>query len=175
MLKTLVKYTSIIILIASLIAILSVSTQPEQCALCEQESYHAPCVLNLSTGEVLELAVYDEYQIQAGRIKEQEGGFFTFLRGAGLIGYRDTANWMAQVSLPERTDIKKLMLFCKDCRHQLKKYGREDFILADFYTVGAPVLFMIQDGAEYKVRCYQILVNETDKFTITVYGRMQNG
>ena len=32
--------------------------EPERCSLCDDLSRHAPCIINLSTGEKLELDVY---------------------------------------------------------------------------------------------------------------------
>ena len=38
--------------------------EPERCSLCDDLSRHAPCIINLSTGEKLELDVYSQYDRQ---------------------------------------------------------------------------------------------------------------
>ena len=46
---------------------------PEQCALCgEGMPYHAPCLINLSTGQLGELKVYDSHPSLLGEIAPME-------------------------------------------------------------------------------------------------------
>ena len=44
--------------------------EPERCSLCDDLSRHAPCIINLSTGEKLELDVYEPHPFLVGEIAE---------------------------------------------------------------------------------------------------------
>lgn len=88
---------------------LVLTPEPEICALCGSGiPYHAPVLVNLSTGEIGEMRVYDpdprhRYELE----EEQSTGTFSFLHIAGLTGYRDTCNHSCCVTLPETDAVKR--------------------------------------------------------------------
>lgn len=50
------------------------SPEPEICAFCrngEGEKIHAPCIVNLSTGEVVELSVYEPHPTELGEVSTE--------------------------------------------------------------------------------------------------------
>ena len=78
--------------------------EPEQCSLCAGLPCHAPCIINLSTGEMLELAVYEPHPFIAGELaEEQQSETFSFVRGAGVEGYKLSAESII-VKVPMNAD-----------------------------------------------------------------------
>jgi len=65
--------------------------EPEQCALCElAHRCHAPALMNLATGEILEMRVYEPDPIRPWELaEEQRTGYFHISDGAGLRGWCD--------------------------------------------------------------------------------------
>ena len=134
--------------------------EPEVCALCGSGSgisYHAPVVVNLSTGESGELRVYDPDPYRRNEIAEKQStGTFSFLYVAGIMGYRiDPA------------------LFCHDCRALLADTATEGYVLADLYNSSDITIYAIKDGAKYTIRDYDISISaqeEPDGLSIHVTG-----
>lgn len=54
-----------------------VPVDSQDCSICGHLKCHAPCILNLATGEIGELELYMPHDTEAGEIaKEQLGGTF---------------------------------------------------------------------------------------------------
>ena len=57
-------------------------------SICDDLSRHGLCIINLSTGEKLELEIYEPHHFLVGEIaEEQPGGYFRFIRGATIEGH----------------------------------------------------------------------------------------
>lgn len=138
----------------------------ERCALCgngERLRYHAPCLVNLATGEVGELAVYDPDSMQQGEIAEtQRTGFMNFLMCAGVTALRDadTHTCRATLSAPEPLEPSH---FCADCRAALETVGTEGWVLADLYAEEEMQLYTVTAGAEYTIRDYTVSITQDGK------------
>ncbi len=155
------------------------SSEPEVCALCGNGSgmsYHAPVVVNLATGEVGELRVYDPDPHHRNEIaKEQSTGTFCFLSVAGLTGYRDTCDHTSHVTLPKE---KEWMLidpsyFCHSCRTLLADTATTGYAVVDLYDLDNIMVYAIEKGAEYTIRDYSVSIstqNELKCLSINVTG-----
>lgn len=79
------------VLLFSMTACSGVSApEPDRCSVCDYIPSHAPCLVNLNTGEVGEIALYEPHHTLVGEIaEEQRGGYFCFMSVAGLQGYLD--------------------------------------------------------------------------------------
>ena len=74
-----------VILILILARAILPAPEPERCAICDSIPFHAPALVNLATGEVGELAVYDPHPFKVAELNEyQQGGTFSFIYAAGL-------------------------------------------------------------------------------------------
>ena len=148
--------------------------EPESCSLCAGRRYHAPCLLNLSTGEVGELQVYDPKPEAIYEIAEhQQTGTFSFLSCADLTGWRDTDNHTAQVTVPKRRSRIAEKYFCANCRAILKEIADRGYVLLDLYDLGHIRAYSIHDGASYSVRDYSVdiyRVKEPDGLHVKVTG-----
>lgn len=84
------------------------ASEPERCALCDDLARHAPCIINLNTGEKVELNVYEPHPFLVGEIAdEQPGGYFSFVRGAGVEGYKLGAESVTITISMENDELEK--------------------------------------------------------------------
>ena len=159
-------------LIALLIALYAVlcfllnPPEPRLCALCDAYKRHAPCLVDLSTGEVGELAIYESHPELFGEIaEEQPGGKLVYRNCAGLRATADSGRQICVVTVPDNWCLLRKGAFCRDCRKLLSGFpGR--YVLADLYISGEPRVFPMEAGAQYEMRCYQVSVDEALNLTV---------
>lgn len=168
----------ILVILALFVGLVPRMAVPEDCALCTAESTHCPVLVNLSTGEIGNLMVYNLHNASPSRLaptEEQQTGTFSFLSCAGLIGYRDMACELVSIDIPEDADSPNRWMFCTNCWELVKRYPEERFLIADLYDPESPVLLPIVSGASYQMRCYTIVAEyneERARHTVTVYGEL---
>lgn len=170
--KYIIPIVAVILILILARAILP-APEPEHCAICDSIPYHAPALVNLSTGEVGELAVYEPHPFKAGELWEyQQGGTFSFLTVAGITGYRDTARWEAHISIPMEQNEYEEKYFCRSCRDKLHPFSQTGFVLADMRFPSEPVIYFIQGNTEILQDNYRIQmeVNDLNECDITVIG-----
>lgn len=172
------KYSIPILVLLLLLASVIGNLPPEQCVLCMDYPYHAPALLNLSTGEIGELTVYDPHPVKRKELSvEQTTGTFSFLYCAGLIGYRDTANRLCNIDIPIDSDKYDPSHFCATCRKRLSSYIDFGFVIVDTYESGDPVILPITDAIKYELRCYSISAVknfERNTYELTVVGLLES-
>ena len=155
-----------------IVALFCIHDSSDECCLCNSTPYHAPVLVNLSTGEILELAVYDTDPFRPGELaEEQQTGTFSFIRGAGASGYRERSKYV-KVAIPiESTRLDK-RYFCKECRTMLN--GCRGFVLADLRNTSDPIIYQLME-CEISFRCYEIDIRKAGKkYEIWITG-LQNG
>ena len=169
-----------IALIAVLILLSACGTEvpePERCSLCDDLSRHAPCIINLSTGEKLELDVYEPHPFLVGEIAEdQRGGYFSFVRGAGVEGYKLGAESVT-ITIPVKADRLDQQYFCNNCRELLADYRSQGYVLVDLKDTENPVVYAINADTKAAFRCYEISVQEIKedgKYEITIIGTLKD-
>ena len=170
--KYVIPIIAVILILVLALAILP-APEPERCAICDSIPYHAPCLVNLATGEVGELTVYEPHPFHAGEIWEyQQGGTFSFLTVAGITGYRDTARWEAHISIPVDPNEYEEQYFCFSCRNLLLPYSNTGFILANLQVPSEPDVFFIQKDSQITVGCYKISISQemSGEQHVTVMG-----
>lgn len=130
---------------------------PENCALCGGLKHHAPCLVNLSTGQVGELAIYEPHPTLVGEIaEEQTGGLFAFLPCAGLTAIQDGDSPSCSVEIPDSHKKLNSQYFCRTCRDLLE--SAKGYVLADLYDLKQIRVYSIEDGAEYDIRDYHVSI-----------------
>lgn len=161
-------------LLLSLVACSGVNApDPDRCSLCDYIPSHAPCLVNLNTGEVGEIALYEPHHTLVGEIaEEQRGGYFRFMSVADLQGYLDACVPEAHITVPDGIEKYKEKYFCSTCRELLKAYAHCGFVLADLRDHETPMIYPVEEGTEFEVRCYTVVITETDKggLDISVVG-----
>ena len=122
---------AVILILICMITILP-APNPKRCAICDSIPYHAPALVNLATGEVGELAVYDPHPFKVAELNDyQQGGTFSFIYAAGLNGYSDTANWETHITIPINENEYEEKFFCKSCRTLISSHTENGFLLLD--------------------------------------------
>lgn len=146
--------------------------EPDRCSLCADISMHALCIVNLNTGEKIELDIYEPHPFLVGEIAEdQPGGYFCFVRGAGVEGYKLAAESIV-LSVPATSGTINQRLFCTSCRRLLYKESASGYILADLKVPEEPVIYST-NATSFSVRCYSVSNQkntEDNEYTITVTG-----
>lgn len=147
--------------------------EPKRCSLCDDLSRHAPCVMDLSTGEKVELDIYEPHHTLVGEIaEEQRGGYFSFVRGAGVEGYKLGAESVT-VKVPQKAVPMEAKFFCQSCRKLLSNYSGH--VLIDLKDTENPVVYEIVPST-FSIRCYDICIKELDeeeKYEIYILGTLE--
>lgn len=172
----LVLLLAVAVLIAA--AVVWSNREIEHCSICEGLRRHAPCLVNLRTGEVGELELYEPHPFKVGELaEEQRGGYFCFMTAAGLRGTKTADPWGVDVNIPAGGKPMRKNLFCRECRKLLADVSDDGYALVDLYDRSAPVAFPIRDGAEYTLRCYTITVTSGENgsgYYLTVSGTLEH-
>lgn len=146
----------------------------EQCSLCAGTRYHAPCLIDLSTGQIGELPVYDPHPYLQGEIaEEQQTGTFSFFFCADIMGWRDTSTYTCHLTLPSESRSMDPTLFCQNCQTILGSFSHKGYALADLYHLNEIQLYPIYDGANYIIRDYAVSVsfnNNSKDLSVDVVG-----
>lgn len=151
---------------------LVLTPEPEICVLCGGAiPYHAPVLVNLSTGEAGEMRVYDpDSQHRYELAEKQSTGTFSYLHIAGLTGCRDTCNHTCCVTLPETEAPIEPTLFCRDCRALLADTATKGYVLVDLYNLSDITAYTIKDGAKYTIRDYDISISAQEELSgLSIY------
>lgn len=150
--------------------------EPTRCPLCGYIKSHAPCLVNVNTGEVEEMALYAPHYQLVGEIAElQDDSTFSFVDVAGVRGTRLSSPWIMELDVPIVDAPILKYHFCRDCRKLLS--GHEGYVIADLYVHGEPVVYEISDGMNLDLRCYTITAEVNDLgsvYAFTVKGTHQN-
>lgn len=149
---------------------------PEKCSLCDNLSCHAPCIINLSTGEILELGVYEPHPFTAGELaEEQRTGYFSFIQGAGISGHK-LGGKSVTVTIPTESEGLNRQYFCTACLDLLTDYANQRYVLADLKDPKNPIIYSLYENTSFSFRCYDISVQKggNDKvFVVTIIGILE--
>ncbi len=133
---------------------------PKQCALCsEGMRYHAPCLIDLSTGQMGEMKVYTDHPSHQGELapkEKQQRGTFNFQPCGGLMGIRDTCTHTCKVTIPAERELMNPAHFCKECRQLLARAGLEGYVIVDLYDLDNVQAYPLRDEV---IRDYRVSVD----------------
>lgn len=154
--------------------------EPESCTLCGQDGdglrYHAPCLVNLTTGGMGELTVYDPHRELVGEIAEhQQTGVFSFVPCAGFVAARDADAHTCVVNLPKSYEEMNPAHFCRACRSVLAETATWGYALLDLHDLDAIQAFPVEDGGVYDIRDYKVSINwnkDLKKLAVKVQGKL---
>ena len=153
--RKIAKITVAIIAIALVLWFAILYFGPDRCPLCDFIKSHAPCLVNVATGEVEEMALYTpHYQLVGEIAEEQNDSTFSFVTIAGARGTRVSSPWIMELDVPVAKEPLFKYHFCRDCRKLLA--DQAGYVIADLYVYGQPVVIPITDGMEQELRCYKI-------------------
>ena len=149
------------------------SPEPKECALCEVFPRHAPCLVNLNTGELRELGIYQPHHTKVAELSdEQYGGYMSLVQFGDISGILLGAD-RVELKAPIKSTGMQDGLFCSDCRKLLKDNKCQGYILADLRNPDAPSVWKIKDGTSFSVRCYEVDItaaDDSEKLIIVMKG-----
>lgn len=164
-----------VFLVVSMVALFGCANQEQkECCLCSSFRYHAPCLVDLETGELTELDLYFPHPTLVAELADPqpEQGTFSFVRLGNVSGYTDTANYIVEIDVPSADKTTNPAL-CKDCRVQLQAGYKGRYALADLYSKETKTLIPIKDDTELTLRCYEITMQhneDKDGIAVTIQG-----
>ena len=137
--------------------------KPEQCALCESAyRCHAPALMNLATGEILEMRVYEPDPVRPWELaEEQRTDYFRISNGAGLQGWCD-GGIACHVNLREGVAMND-RLFCHKCRLLLAIAEMRGYTILDLHDPEHFRPYAIIKGQTYEINGYTVTVEPGQK------------
>ena len=168
-----------IVLIVSIAATaILLSTQNEKdCCLCDSFRFHAPCLVDLETGDLIELDLYFPHETKVAELAEVQqdmSSTFSFVRLGNITGTKLTGSKVIEFGVPiaDKTNNPAL---CKGCRELLQAGYKGRYILADLYDMEIKELIPIVANTSIDLRCYEItMVENTEKneINVTIQGTL---
>lgn len=149
--------------------------EPAECVLCDAFPRHAPCLVDLNTGELRELAIYQPHHTKVAELSdEQYGGYMSLVSFGDISGILLGAD-RVELDAPAKMTGMLDGIFCNECRKLLRDNKCQGYILADLRTPETPAVWRIKDGTSFSVRCYDLEISksdETDKLKIVMTGTL---
>ena len=166
-----------VVLAICVIALIGCAAQEQKgCCLCDNLRYHAPCLIDLETGEMIELDLYFPHETEVAELAEEqpEMDTFSFVKLGNVTGTKLTDSKVIEIDVPnaDKTDNPAL---CKDCQALLQGGYKGRYVLADLYDKENKMLIPIVDGTEMDLRCYKITMGkneEKDGIHVVVQGTL---
>ena len=165
---------AVILILICVITILP-APNPKRCAICDSIPYHAPALVNLATGEVGELSVYEPHPFKVAELNPyQQGGTFSFIYVAGINGYSDTANWETHITIPTNENEYEEKFFCKSCRILISSHTENGFLLLDLREPEKFSILSLGSDEIQRLRCYEIqTTQQSNEVEIEIHGTLE--
>lgn len=159
------SFFSIALILNIVLAIMPPLDRKEKaCCLCDSFIYHAPCLIDLETGEVVELDLYFPHRTKGAELAEVQPEQYTisFVRCGNTFGLKATAAERVELDVPttEKTGNPAL---CKECRKLLPTGYLGRYVLADLRDRDAQKLIPVWARTERTIRCYDITMVKNPK------------
>lgn len=152
----------------------------EVCSICDFKGKHYPCIVNLGTGEIGELKVYNTSPEDMRMISPRwDGGTFSFVNVIGLHSWRDSWTQSIHCDVPIKGDIIKGEYFCLDCRKALVGVGLQGYLIVDCYEKDKLTAYPIVNGESYSIRGYDVTISLKEeigeKLEVITVGHYMDG
>jgi hypothetical protein len=166
----------VLIVIIAATAILLSTQEKKECCLCSSFRYHAPCLIDLETGKMIELDLYFPHETLVAELADPqpEMGTFSFVSIGNVSGTKLTDSKVIELSVP-LADKTSNPALCKGCRRLLPSGYSGRYILADLYDKEIKELIPIVANTSIDLRCYEItMVENTEKneINVTIQGTL---
>lgn len=159
----------VLIVVVVAAAVLGFSQGQKECCLCSSFRYHAPCLIDLETGEVRELDLYFPHETLVAELADPqpERGVFSFVSIGNVSGTKQTGPERIDLHIPE--DSTLFPALCRDCKKQLPFGYTSRYVFADLYGMDEKVLIPIEADTVLSLRCYDVTTQpNTEKGGISV-------
>lgn len=149
--------------------------EPDFCALGHDAPLHAPSLLNIETGNLTELRIYEPHPHKAGELAtSQQGGYIGISMSGGVYFTYNPDAQTAKTTIPLDQSRLHKSEFCKDCRKLLAD-SKQNYVLVDAYDQENISVYDIVEGICCEMRCYTVsatISNDKTEVTITVNGTL---
>ena len=175
--KILLKILSITLVVAVVCgAAILVFQEQKECCLCNSFRYHAPCLVDLQTGNLIELDIYFPHATKVAELSEEQPKQETFslISLGNVSGYKDTCQERVEISVPA-SDTETNPALCNDCRQLLQTGYTGRYVLADLYDKENKELIPISAHIYLDLRCYTVSVTTEDenKLIVVIQGNLE--
>lgn len=160
--KTII-YIAVAVLALCVAAILLFGNDTE-CCLCNAPTSSALCLVDLETGDILELCLDGPSATYDGN-GQSDVETFSFIRFGNITGTKQTAPDIIELKIPVDGALQCPSL-CRQCRQLLPQGYTDRYVLAD---VSGCVLFPLVVGEELAIYTLQITVKQyTEGILVTL-------
>ena len=159
------------------ISIVAPNQEQKDCCLCDSFRFHAPCLIDLETGDLIELDLYFPHETKVAElaeVQEDMSSTFSFVRLGNITGTKLTGSKVIEFGVPIADKTYNPAL-CKDCRELLQAGYKGRYVLADLYDMEIKELIPIVANTSIDLRCYEItMVENTEKneINVTIQGTL---
>ena len=164
------KRISLLLAVAVVVvASLFLAFENKECCLCSSFRYHAPCLLDLETGEIIELDLYFPHPTKVAELAEPqpEMGTFSFVILGDVKGTKLTDSKTIEINVPVFKKTTNPAL-CRSCRKQLDGPLVARYMLVDLYDKERKILIPIDSDLSMSLRCYEITSQEVEQGIVNV-------
>lgn len=150
------------------------SQEQKNCCLCNSFRYHGPCLIDLKTGEMIELDLYFPHETKVAELADPqpEMGTFSFIGIGDVKGTKLTDSKTIELDVPTESITNPAL--CKSCRKRLGGLVVGRYVLADLYNSEDRTTIQIKDGLCLDLRCYHITAQrEGDVLKLVVQGTLE--
>lgn len=163
--------SAVLVVVLIIGAVWYFSLEQKGCCLCSSFRYHAPCLIDLETGEMIELDLYFPHETKVAELADPqpEMGTFSFVSLGDVKGTKLTDSKTIELDIPTESITNPAL--CKSCRKQLGGLVVGRYVLADLYNSEDKVLIPINQDLFMDLRCYHITAQrEDDVLKLIVQG-----
>lgn len=162
--------SAVLVLAVAITAILLFKQEEKECCLCSSFRYHAPCLIDLETGKLIELDLYFPHETLVAELADPQpemGGTFSFVCIGNVSGTKLTDSKKIEIHIPNDKTYNPAL--CNDCRKQLPFGHASRYIFADLYSKEEKILMPIKADTTFSLRCYDVTTQtNTEKGGISV-------
>lgn len=171
------KKTNIVLVVVLIaVALIVVFQRQKECCICNSFRYHAPCLIDLKTGKLIELDLYfpDDKLVAELENPQPEMGTFCFVRLGNVSGTKLTDNKIVELHIPNEKVFFPAL--CKDCRKKLPFGYTSRYVFADLYGMETKFLIPIAVDSILSLRCYDLYMVENVEnggVSVVIQGTLQ--
>lgn len=165
-------------LAASMAALVGCASNVQtECCLCNSFRYHAPCLIDLETGELIELDLYfpDDKLVAELEDPQPEIDTFSFAKLGNVSGTKLTGSKTIELHIPN--DKTRFPSLCKKCKQQLPVGYTSRYVFADLYGTEEKFLIPIAENTTVSLRCYELSMKqdvEKGGISVVIQGTLEN-
>ena len=165
-LKSLCAVLVVVLIIA---AVFCFRQEQKDCCLCNSFRYHAPCLIDLKTGEITELDLYFPHETKVAELADPQPEMDTvsFFRFGAVTGIKQTHCKQVELTVPT-TEITTSPALCPACRTQLDGFFTCRYVLADLYSADNKKLIPLHKALSTTLRCYTISAQQQKQGTLSI-------